>query len=178
MSDDSARSSLPWVMAALVVVIGGAKLEVARPHIARLLAVAIPIVPVVMGVKRLEGGDLSLERAGSVVGWATILAGELCVASGFFGVSVLGDLAPFARAMLYLAAVAALVVHTLEARRGTKARFAAFIGIAATFAVYLSTHTGKDAFGRVYVAFFVALLIGGGAGLLAGELLARAFKKA
>ena len=70
------------------------------------------------------------------------------------------------------------LVHTLEARRGTKARFAAFIGMAAAFAVYLSTHTGKDVFGRVYAAFFMALLIGGGAGLLAGELLARAFKKA
>lgn len=179
MSDeDSARSSLPWLMAALVLVIGGAKLDFARPHIARLLAIAIPIVPVVMGVKRLEGGDLNLERAGSIVGWTTILAGELCVASGFFGVSALDGVAPFARALLYVAAAAALAVHTLEARRGTKARFAAFIGIACAFAVYLSTHTGKDVFGRVYAAFFVALLIGGGAGLLAGELLARAFKKA
>jgi hypothetical protein len=179
MSDDeSARSSLPWIMAALVLVIGGAKLDFARPHIARLLAVAIPIVPVVMGVKRLEGGDLSVERAGSVVGWVTIVAGELCVASGFFGVSALDAVAPFARITLYGSAAGALVVHTLEARRGTKARFAAFIGMAAAFAVYLSTHTGKDVFGRVYAAFFMALLIGGGAGLLAGELLARAFKKA
>jgi hypothetical protein len=178
MSDDTPRSSLPWILAALVLVIGGAKLEVARPHVARALALAIPIVPVVMGVKRLEGGDLTLERAGSAIGWVTILAGELCVASGFFGVAALDPLVPFARGVLSVAAVSALVVGTLEARRGIKARFAPFIGIAGAFAVYLSTYSGKDPFARVYAGFFMALLVGGGAGLLAGELSDRVFKKA
>jgi len=178
MSEDSPRSSLPWIMAALVLVVGAARLEMARPLVARALAIAIPIVPVVMGVKRLEGGNLTLERAGSIVGWLTILAGELCVASGFFHVAALAAVAPFARGALYVAAVSALVVHTLEARRGTKARFAPFIGIAGAFAVYLSTHTGKDPFGSVYAAFFVGLFIGGGAGLLIGELLSRVFKPA
>lgn len=179
MSDDSERSTtLPWVMAALVLVVGGAKLDAARPLVARALAIAIPIVPVLIGVKRLEGGKLEVERAASVIGWITILAGEASVASGFFGVSALDGVAHAARFALYGAVLGALVVHTLEARSGSKARFAPFIGMAGVFAVYLSTHPNKDAFAAVFGAFFVALFIGGGAGLLAGEVLGRAFKKA
>jgi NAD/NADP transhydrogenase beta subunit len=80
--------------------------------------------------------------------------------------------------VLYVAAAAALVVHALEARSGSKARFAPFIGMAGAGAVYLSTHPNKDTFAAVFGAFFVALFIGGGVGLFAGELLGRAFKKA
>jgi hypothetical protein len=174
---DSGRSYLPWIIAALVLVVGGAKLDAARPLVARALAIAIPIVPVVMAVKRIEGGDLTVERAGSAVGWLTILAGELCVAAGFFHVAALKALLPVAHIALYVAGGAALVVHTLEARSGLKARYAGFIGIACAFAVHLSTHTSKDPFGSVFAAFFMAMLVGGVA-LLSGELLGRVFKKA
>lgn len=175
--DDSSPSYLPWMMAALVLVIGGAKLEMARPLIARGLALAIPVVPVVMGVKHLEEADALLERAGTIVGWATILAGELCVAAGFFEVSALAQLAPAAQWVLYVGAAVALAVHVLQVRGGKKTRFAPLIGIASAFAVYLSTHTGKDAFASVYGAFFVALFVGGGGGLVAGEVLGRVFRK-
>lgn len=175
--DGNRRSPLPWVMAALVLVIGGAKLDFARPHLARALAVALPIVPVVMGVKRLEGGDWSLERAASVVGWLTILAAELCVAGGFFQVGALTAFVPAARLALGGALAAALVVHNLEARRGSKARFAGFIGSAGAFAAYLSWHQSTDAFASVLGSFFVALVVGGAA-LVAGELSVRLFKRA
>lgn len=178
MSDESERSYLPWIMAALVLTVGGAKLDAARPLVARALAVAIPVVPVLMGVKRLDGTDLALERAAAAVGWLTIAAAEICVLGGIFQVSFLAPLAPFSRYALYGAAAAALVVHTLEARRSNKPRFAAFIGMAVVFATYVSTHDGRDVFARVFGAFFVALFAGGGAGLLAGELLGRTFKKA
>jgi hypothetical protein len=179
VSDDeeAGRSYLPWIMAALVLVVGGAKLDAARPLVARGIAVALPIVPVVMAIKRLEGGKITLERAGTAVGWVTMLAGELCVVVGLFNVSALSWLLPVAHAALYAAVASALVVHTLEARRGTKGRFAGFIGIAAAFAIYISTHGGKDAFGSVFGGFFVAMACGGAA-LLIGELLARVFKKA
>ncbi|HEY6078976.1 MAG TPA: hypothetical protein VIW29_09240 [Polyangiaceae bacterium] len=179
MSEEgSGRSYLPWIMAALVLTIGGAKLDAARPLVARGLALAIPLVPVLMAMKRLDGTDLRLERAAAVVGWLTIAAAELCVLSGIFRVSALQPLVPFSRYALYGAAAAALAVHTLEARRSNKPRFAAFIGMAAVFATYVSTHDGRDIFARVLGAFFVGLFVGGGAGLLAGELLARTFKKA
>ena len=174
---DSGRSYLPWVIAALVLVVGGAKVDAARPLVARGLAIAIPIVPVVMAVKRLEGGELTLERAGTAVGWLTILAGELCVAGSFFHVGALSGLLPFARVALYVALAGALVVHTLEVRSGTKGRYAGFIGIAAGYAIYISSHIGKDAFANVFGAFFVAMACGGVA-LLTGELLGRVFKKA
>jgi hypothetical protein len=174
---DSGRSYLPWIMAALVLVVGGAKLDAARPLVARGLAIAIPIVPVVMAVKRLEGGELTLERAGTAVGWLTILAAELCVAGSFFHVGALTGALPFARWALYGAIAAALLVHTLEARSGMKGRYAGFIGIASGFAIYISTHTNKDPFNSVFAAFFMAMLVGG-ASLLMGELLGRAFKKA
>jgi hypothetical protein len=178
MSDEPNRSYLPWVMAALVLLVGGAKLDAARPYIARGLAVAIPVVPVIMAIKRVEGGNLTVERAATAVGWLTIVAGEACVAGGVFHVAALSGLLPVARGLLYAAAVAALVVHTLEARTQPKARYAAFLGIACVFAVYVSTHPGRDMFGSVFGAFFVAFFVGGGTGLLAGEALSRVFKKA
>lgn len=177
MSEDSEqRSHLPWVMAALVLTIGGAKLDAVRPYLARVLAVAIPVVPVLMGVKRLEGTGVRLERAAAAVGWITLLAGEICIGSGFFEQAGLRAFVLPARWALYGAAVAALVVHAFEARRSGRARFAAFIGMACVFAIYLSTHTGKDAFGRVFGSFFVALFVGGGAGLLLGEAVGRVAK--
>lgn len=179
MSDDSERGSyLPWIMAALVLVVGGAKLDAARPLVARGLAVAIPILPVVLALKRVEGGAATLERAAMAVGWVTILAGEVCVASSVFHWSALDGAVPFARIALYAAGVGALLVHTLEARSLGTARFAAYIGIAAGFSLYLSRHAGNDPFGAVFGAFFVGLAVGGGGGLLAGELLGRTFKKA
>lgn len=165
-------------MAALVLVIGGAKLDAARPYVARGLAVAIPVVPVALAIKRVEGGAIALERAATLVGWATILAGEACVASGLFQIGVFEGLAPLARLTLYAAAVGGLVVHTLEARSQGKARFAGYIGIAAGFGIYLSSHGGSDAFSTVFGAFFVGLALGGGGGLLSGELLGRVFKNA
>ena len=177
MSDDSERSYLPWVMAALVLVMGGAKLDAARPYVARGLAVAIPVVPVALAVKRVEGGAATLERVATVVGWTTILAGEACVASGLFHIAVFEGVAPWARLALYAAGIGALAVHTLEARSQGKARFAGYIGIAAGFGIYLSSHGGSDVFSAVFGAFFVGLALGGGGGLLSGELLGRVFKK-
>lgn len=165
-------------MGALVLVVGGAKLEAARPLVARILAVAIPIVPVAIGTKRVEGGDARLERSASAVGWLTILAGEACVANGFFHARALDGLAPVLRLALCLAFLGALAVGTLEARRLGKARFAGYVGIAAGFGVYISLHVGADAFASVFGAFFVGFFVGGGSGLLLGELLGRAFKKA
>ena len=177
VSDEGGRSYLPWVMAALVLVVGGAKLDAARPLVARGLALAIPVVPVALAVKRVEGGALNLERAATAVGWLTILAGEVCVLGGLFHLGPVQGALPFARAALYLAVLAALVVHTLEARSQGKARYAGYVGIAAGFAIYLSNHVGRDTFGAVFGALFVGMLLGGGAGLLTGELLSRVFKK-
>ncbi len=177
VSDDSSeRSYLPWILATLVLVVGGAKLEAARPLVARVLALAVPVVPVAIGVKRVEGGGTTLERAAGAVGWLTILAGEACVAGGFFRVETLTALVPSARFVLYGAAAGALVVHTLEARSLGKARFAGYIGIASGFAVYISRHVGADPFASVFGAFFVGMFVGG-AELLTGELLGRVFKK-
>lgn len=172
VSDESPRSYLGWVMAALVLVIGGAKLEAARPIVARLLAVAIPIVPVALGLKRVEGGPLRVERVARAVGWLTILAAEWCVLGAVFGVGWLAALAGAARVGLYAAIAFAMVAHLLEAKSHGKARFSGYIGIAAGFGLFLSTHLDRDAFAAVFAAFFVGVLVGG-AVLLFGELLVR-----
>lgn len=177
MSDEPKRSSLPWVMAALVLVVGGSKLDQARPYIARALALAVPVVPVAIAVKRVEAGGAQLERLAGLVGWATILAAEACVAGGLFHVGPLASSLVVWRVALYAAATGALVVHTLEARSLGKARFAGYVGLVAGFGVYLSSHAGADVFGSVFGAFFVGLLVGGGAGLLVGELLSRIFAR-
>lgn len=177
MSDESPRSALPWVMAALVLVIGGAKLDAARPLVGRVLAVAIPLVPVMLAMKRVEDGNPTLERTGRAVGWLAIAAAEACVAGAFFHVQLLTSAIPLARAVLAVALVGALLAHTLEARAHGKGRFAGYIGISAGYGVFISTHVGKDPFASVFGAFFVGMFVGGAA-LLVGEVLGRLFKKA
>jgi hypothetical protein len=177
VNDDNPRSALPWVMAVLVLVIGGAKLDAARPLVARSLALAVPVVPVLLGVKRVEGGNLTVERAASAVGWLAILAAEACVIFSFFHVQGLGRFMPAARVALYAAAVGALAVHTLEARAHGKARFAGYLGIVAGYGVFVSSHVAKDPFPSVFGALFVGVFVGGVA-LLLGELLGRIFKRA
>jgi hypothetical protein len=177
--DDSERSYLPWLMAALILVIGGAKLEFTRPYLARVLAVAIPVVPVAMGLGRLRDAAPHLERAANGVAALVVVAGEICVAGGFFGVSALSGLVRPAQYGLYAGAFAALLVHVAAVQQSSaKVRFAAFVGIASVFAVYLSSHPNRDAFAGVFGAFFVALFVGGGAGLFAGEIAGRVFKRA
>ena len=175
--DGTERSPLPWIMAALVLVIGGAKVDAARPLLARFIAIAAPIVPVLIGVKRLEGAAPRTERIASAVAWLTILAGEACVAGGVLWVAVAGPLVAPGRYALYAAVAAALLVETSDARGGGKSRFGSYIGIAAGFAGYLSTHPGKDLFSSVFAAFFAALLCGG-AVLLVGELLRKTVNRA
>lgn len=175
MNDDNPRSALPWVMAVLVLVIGGAKLDAARPIVASSLALAVPVVPVLLGVGRAAGGNATLERAANAVGWVAMLAAETCVAKSFFHVEALAGLMPAARVVLYAAAVGALAVHTLEARAHGKARFAGYVGIVAGYGVFVSWHVGKDPFASVFGAFFVGVFVGGLA-LLLGELLGRVFK--
>jgi hypothetical protein len=177
MSDEQKRSQLPLIMALLVLVVGGSKLDQARPYIARALALAVPVVPVAIAVKRVEAGGAELERLAAIVGWAAILAAEACVAGGLFHFAPLAKSLFVWRVALYAVAVAALVVHTLEARSVGKARFAGYVGLVAGFGVYLSSHAGSDAYGSVFGAFFVGLLVGGGSGLLLGELLSRVFSK-
>lgn len=172
MSDEAPRSYLGWVMAALVLVIGGAKLEAARPIVARILAVAIPVVPVALAVKRVEGGSSRVERLATAVGWLTILAAELCVLGTIFRVAPLAPLAGAARLALAAAVAGGVVAHLLEAKTQGKARFAGYIGIAAGFGVFLSMHREDDAFAAVFGAFIVGVLVGGGA-LLTAELLVR-----
>lgn len=174
--EDSPRSALPWVMAALVLVIGGAKLEAARPVVGRVLAVAIPVVPVLLGLSRVQGGNPRLERLASAVGWLTLLGAEVCVAGAFFHLQLLTQALPAARFLCSLMIVLALVANTWEAQSHGKGRFAAYVGIAAGYGVFISTHVGKDPFASVFGAFFVGMFVGGAA-LLAGEVLSRLFKR-
>jgi len=177
MTDDlERRSYLPWLMVALILVIGGAKLDATRPLLANTLAVLGPIIPAAMGVSKLYGGNATVERAALLVGGAAVLAGEVCVVGGFFGVEALGGSLTAARRVLYAAVLAALVVDTHAVTRGMNGRFAALIGISCVFALHLSSQSGSGAFGRVFGAFFVALALGGGVGLVAGELSGRCFK--
>lgn len=163
-------------MAALVLVIGGAKLEAARPVVGRVLAVAIPLVPVLLGVKRIEGGNPALERLAKGVGWVAILGAEACVAGAFFHQQLLTQGLPAARVACVVAAAAALVANVLEARSHGKGRFAGYIGITSGYGVFISTHVGKDPFLSVFGAFFVGMFTGGAA-LLVGELVSRVFKR-
>lgn len=175
-SEPTERSNLPWVMAALVIVIGGSKLDAARPWLGKGLALASPIVPMVLGLSRVEGGSIRLERAAKIVAWTTIIAGQLCVLQGFLQQTSLSPWMPGARVALYVALLAGLVVHVIEARANGNARFAGYVGIAVGFAVYSSDHPSEDPLAGFFVAFLIGVLVGGAA-LVAGALLARRLAK-
>ena len=118
--DGSGRSHLPWVVAILVLVVGGAKVDAVRPLLARALAIAAPVIPILLALGRIQGARASVERAGNVVGWLSILAAEICVARGFFGVTSLDGAAGFARAALLFIAGAAVVIELVDRRQGGK----------------------------------------------------------
>jgi len=68
----------------------------------------------------------------------------------------------------------AVVFEVAGARRGLRSRLSAWFGLAIVFSLYFPGHaTTSNLFGSVFAAFFIALFVGGGAGLCVGEFAVR-----
>jgi hypothetical protein len=173
---DEARGYLPWMISAVVLIFGAARIEALRPHLATIMALAAPVVAATSGVYRFRGAHHALETCALVVAGLVVVAAEVCVAGAFLGMARLAPLVGVARHLLIAAVGAALALHTLAVGRGLNPRFGAWIGMAAAFAWFVSGYVGDDRFGAVFSGFFFALAVGGGLGLLAGEALRRFFR--
>src|SRR6478736_6268040 len=88
--------------------------------------------------------------------------------------AVFSGVGPFADAHSALGMVAALVFEVLGAQRGLRSRLSAWFGLAIVFSLYFPAHAVlNNLFGSVFAAFFIALFLGGGAGLCLGEFAVR-----
>lgn len=173
---DEARGYLPWMVGALVLIFGAARIDALRPHLASVIALSAPVVAVTSGVYRFRGAHRALESSALLLGGLVVIAAEVCIGGGLLGMTNLTPLLKLARPVLIAAVGVALVLHTVAVRRGLNPRFGAWIGMASAFAWYVSRYEDADRFAGVFAGFFFALAVGGGLGLLAGEALRRFFR--
>lgn len=175
---DEVRGYVPWLIAATVLIFGAAQVPTLRPQLGVALALALPVVVVSAGVFRFRGTAAPLELGALVVGGLMVIACEVCVSGGLLKSQRFEALLPLARGGLGFGFGLALLLHALAVRRHMNPRFGAWVGMAGMFAWWLSKPDGGDRFSAVFTAFFLALLFGGGVGLLAGEALRRFLRPA
>lgn len=173
---EESRSYLPWLIAAAVLIFGTAQVTALRPQLAAALAVVLPVVAVTSGVFRFRSAARALETSALIVGGSVVVAAEVCVCGGLLQMQRFQPALPAARTVLVAGFLLALLLHTLAVRRGLNPRFGAWIGMTGAFGWLLSRYEGGDPFANVLVTGSAAVVVGGGAGLLAGEALRRFFR--
>ena len=173
MSDPLSRLRLPLLLAGLLVLVGGSKLDAVRPLEGQVVGFVIPLVAVCSGVGPFRDVYPSLRNAVFASGAAVLVLTELSP----YRVVVAESLTPPALGLkLLLAAAIPLAVwfEAAGARRGVRTRISAWFGLAVVFALYFPGHAEpQNLFGSVFAAFLVALLVGGGGGLFLGEFAGR-----
>jgi hypothetical protein len=168
------RAKLPLLFATLLALILAARLDMTRGPEAVFIAYALPIVGAIAGASPFWDANPALRGAALGAGVVLALTSEAMIFSAFSG-SALTTVAP-----VLLACVAvAIVCQLFGSRRGLPSRMTAWFSLVAAFAWYFSAHlSNKDVFGSVWGAFFVAFFLGGGCGLLIGEVGSRLVKRA
>jgi hypothetical protein len=173
MSDTLARLRLPLLLGSLLLLVGGSKLDAVRPLEGQVVALLIPLIAVVSAVVPFLDAHSSLRNLVFALG-ATVLA--LCelgpyrvVFDGVVAAPPLGTTLGLAAAWLL-----SLGLEVAGARRGLRSRLCAWFGLAIVFSLYFPAHAAtNNLFGSVFAAFLIALFVGGGAGLCAGEFAVR-----
>ena len=173
MSDALSRLRLPLLLCALLLLVGGSKLDSVRPFEGQVVALLIPLIAVVSGVAPYREAHSALRNLVFALGaWVLVLA-ELGPYRVVFEESAA---APSLSTTLLLAAsmVLAVVFEVAGAQRGLRSRLSAWLGLAIAFALYFPAHAAKsNLFGSVFAAFLIALFLGGGLGLCVGEFAVR-----
>lgn len=175
---EEGRGYLPWLIGATVLIFGAAQVPGLRPQLGVVLALVLPVVAIAAGVFRFRGAAVSLEVAALLVGGVVVVACEICVSGGLLKSARFESLLPLGRSALGIGFALSLALHALAVRRHLNPRFGAWVGMAGAFAWRLSEYAGDDRFSAVFSAFFLALALGGGIGLLAGEALRRFLRPA
>jgi hypothetical protein len=173
MSDALSRLRLPLLLCSLLLLVGGSKLDSIRPFEGQIVALLIPVIAVISGVAPFRDAHSTLRNVVFAFGVLVLVLAEL----GPYRV-VFEDLvaAPSLATTLLLALALPLAIgfEVAGAGRGLRSRLSAWIGLAIVFSLYFPAHAAtNNLFGSVFAAFLVALFLGGGTGLCAGEFAVR-----
>jgi len=173
MSDALSRLRLPLLLCSLLLLVGGSKLDSVRPLEGQVVALLIPVIAVFSGIAPFRDAHSSLRNLVFALGALVLVLTELgpyrvvaddLVASPALGVTLL----------LVMAMLLAVVFEVAGAQRGLRSRLSAWFGLAIVFALYFPAHAAlNNLFGSVFAAFLIALFLGGGLGLCAGEFAVR-----
>lgn len=163
------RWRIPILAGVAIALFAGTRFEASRPYEAKFVALALPVVAVVMGALPLRDAHPTLRRAAFAIGGVLLMVAELCVSHALFpgGVPAL----PFWPTAVVLGALAlgAVAVEAVAASRGILTRFAPWVGMTVVLSLYLPAHYNlADPFNAVLAGVIVAMAGGGIAGLLLG----------
>jgi len=173
MSDALSRLRLPLLLASLLLLVGGSKLDSVRPLEGQIVALLIPVIAVFAGVGPFRDAHATLRNGVFALGALVLVLAELGPYRVVFEGSVT---APTFNIVLLLlgALLLAVVFEVAAARRGLRSRLSAWFGLAIVFALYFPGHAApSNLFGSVFAAFLIALFLGGGTGLCVGEFAVR-----
>ena len=173
MPEALSRLRLPLLLCSLLLLVGGSKLDAIRPIEGQIIPFVIPLVAVFSGVSPFFDAHVALRNLVLVLGAGVLVLAEL----GAYRV-VVDEVVEAPRllvmALLALAMLVAVGFEAAGAQRGLRSRLSAWFGMACVFGLYFPGHAVvANLFGSVFAAFMVALFVGGGGGLFAGELAAR-----
>jgi len=173
MSEALSRLRLPLLLGSLLLLVGGSKLDSVRPLEGQIVALLIPVIAVFSGVGPFRDAHASLRNGVFALGALVLVLAELgpyrVVFEGSVAAPAFSVLLPLVGALLL-----AVVFEVAGARRGLRSRLSAWFGLAIVFSLYFPGHaTTSNLFGSVFAAFFIALFVGGGAGLCVGEFAVR-----
>jgi hypothetical protein len=164
------RLRMPLVFATILTLVAAARFDGLRPIEAECVALGIPLYTAFSGAGPFHEANLALRRSVFFVAGALVLSAEV----GIYGV-LFGDGAPFslltARLLFAGSGLLAIVLQGVAAQRGFRTRLGAWLCFGAVFSSYFLEHvTQKNLFGSTLGALLIGLLLGGGTGLLLGEL--------
>ncbi len=163
------RWRIPILAGVAVLLFAGTRFKASRPYEATFVALALPVVAVVMGALPLRDAHPKLRAAAFGVGGLVLLASELSVSHALFPAVVPAlPFVPFV-VLFGLLALAAALVEALASGRGILNRFAPWVGMTVALSLYLPAHIDlADRFSAVLAGVIVALFAGGLGGLLLG----------
>jgi len=152
-----------------VLLFAGTRFEASRPYEAKIIALGLPLLAVVMGALPLRDAQPKLRKAAFAIGGLVLLGSELSMTHTLFPGSVPG--LPFWPTAVVLVGLAlgAAVVEGVATGRGILTRFAPWIGMTVALSIYLPAHFNlADVFNAVLAGVIVAMAAGGIGGLLLG----------
>ncbi len=170
---EAAKSWSPrLVLLGVALALGAAEFtEGGRDWAARLLVLGLPVVAMILGVRKLHEAGPRFRAAGLGLGAVLMVMTEVILVPAAWGRLAPGSAGPGTWAVLMLLTLGAAIVEGVVARLGTDTRFGAFAGIAAAFALYFGTEGARaNLFEASLGALIVALLAGGGTGITLGVL--------